>query len=441
MIFSHLKIKKLISAYLDGEATEKEKQLVEDHLKQCEGCKKYFQALQKVSFALSQDKGEDVSPDLEQRIKTNFLGDKYKGVAKMNKNKLVIGISSGALAILLMFVLVGQMYVKRSTQARIYEGADWANENYKQGVQIFDLTGKTLLPSMDGNRQESTGHRGYGSELSKNATKLLFDRRVDDKEKYVSSQITSMPVDEAPIVIVEPYLPATGQEDKLIRSAGVGLEVKDVQKAYEEVVRISKEKKGYLATANFNEHRTGKIGASIVLRVPKEKFEETVDEIRKIGEVKRFDIQGVDVSRDYNALTTELSTLKVVYDKIVEKLKEKKTDINNAIRLESELTPIAKRMENIRDQIAKYDNLISMSTITVNLYATSWRLLLQENLKEVKQKLVELFANFIKCAVDALPAIMVIASLCIVLAVAVFVAVRVAKKIFKKKTSDQENEK
>ncbi|MFA5337992.1 MAG: von Willebrand factor type A domain-containing protein [Candidatus Omnitrophota bacterium] len=118
MIFIHSKIKKLISAYLDNEVSEKEKNLVEEHLKKSTFCRKYYENLQKLSSTLNKYREEDLSPDLEQRIKKNFLGEKYKGVAKMKNKKLIVGISSGALAILIMFVFVGhlQSYLKHSLE-------------------------------------------------------------------------------------------------------------------------------------------------------------------------------------------------------------------------------------------------------------------------------------------------------------------------------------
>ena len=117
-MFTHFKIKRLISAYLDNEVSEKEKNLVEEHLKKCTFCRKYYESLQKLSSTLGKYKEEELSPDLEQRIKSNFLGEKYKGVAKMKNKRLIFGISSGALAILIMFVFVGhlQSYLKHSLE-------------------------------------------------------------------------------------------------------------------------------------------------------------------------------------------------------------------------------------------------------------------------------------------------------------------------------------
>ncbi len=437
-MFIHAKIKKLISAYLDGELKEKDKLLVENHLKECAECKKYYQELERVSFALIQDKGEDVSPDLEQRIRNNFLGDKYKREAKMKNKKLIIGISSGALAILLMFIFVGSMqgYLRKNVPRGLQFNSEQTGGQYSPG-----LTTQSQLGYSDNRESVSFsraipqtingGRIGYTDEKSPWIT--AYTESAADYStggypasktiKIVSGNVKTIVDDqiitsqnEGPIVIVEPYLPATGQEEKIIRSADATIEVKDVAKAYDEVVKISTSKKGYLAMANFNQITGGKIVAQLVLRVPKSKFEETVDELRKLGEVKRFDLEGVDVSRQYNALVSELNTIKVVYDKIEQKLKEKKTDITGAMRLESELTPYAKSIEAIRNQLNQYDNLISLSTIKVNLEATSWKLLFQENLKDVQRRLAQILSGIVKGLINLLPLLLTLVCFTVVVA-------------------------
>jgi len=462
MIFIHPKIKKLISAYLDNEVSEKEKNLVEEHLKKCTFCRKYYEGLQKLSSTLGKYKEEELSPDLEQRIKSNFLGGKYKGVAKMKNKKLIFGISSGALAILLMFVFVGHMqnYLWRSTQGRLQNSADkggiYEIEQYSPGLPfsyekrkkfanynvVRQPKANAYVPSVSNSVQHSGSSKlikenerwvttTEGSSANWSSPELGRGRYI----KPLSTEAIESAAQEGPIVIVEPYLPATGKEDKLIRNAQATLEVENIQKVYDEIVKIGKGKNGYLAAANFNESTSGRISAQIILRVPKEKFEETIDEVRKLGQVKRFDINSIDVSQDYNALVSELNTIKTVYDKIADKLKEKKTDIQQAIRLESELTPIAKRIEAIRNKISEYDNLISVSTITINLYEISWKLMIQESVKETKQRFVAFVSGLLRNSINLLPVLVIICVVGVIAIVLTKKLIRAIKNLFSKKSS------
>ncbi|MDD4954927.1 MAG: DUF4349 domain-containing protein [Candidatus Omnitrophica bacterium] len=453
MIFFHSKIKKLISAYLDGEANEKEKNLVEEHLKKCIFCRKYCENLRKLSSALDKYKEEELSPDLEQRIKFNFLGEKYKGVAKMKNKKLIFGISSGALAILLMFMFVG--HIQHSTQGRMHDAAFELSgkKQYERAIGALSLgklsasadgIGEQYSPALVSGKQSQNNSERFKSSgdtrwITTTDNSSVTWQSVEGRggyyyDKPLSVEAIEGAAPEGPIVIVEPYLPATGKEDKLIRNAEATLEVENIQKVYDEIVKIGKGNNGYLASANFNESTSGKVSAQIILRVPKEKFEETIASVRKLGQVKRFSISSVDISQDYNALVSELNTIKTVYDKIAEKLKEKKTDIQQAVRLESQLTPIAKRMGDIRNRIAQYDNLISVSTITINLYEVSWKLMIQESIKETKQHFAAFVSGLLKNSIGLLFLLVMVCAALVAFVALKTKIVKVVKMIFTKKS-------
>ena len=68
-MIQHLKIKKLISAYSDRECSPEEVTLVEAHLKQCAKCADELKSLDKVSVQLQAWQDQDLTPDLERRIK------------------------------------------------------------------------------------------------------------------------------------------------------------------------------------------------------------------------------------------------------------------------------------------------------------------------------------------------------------------------------------
>ena len=471
-MFKHLKIRKLLSAYIDKEVSAQEKKQIEAHLKECRVCSRHLEELRKTSSAMGKWKDEGMSLDLEQKIKNDFLSDKYKGVVGMrNKTKVLVGLGSVALTAFLAFVLVGQMYIRKGMQGRFKSvGDDIGGEYY---AEVDDLStnyepyysAESTIKEFefaDNERNYKGGHDkdGYAtrslekpasgtfreerSSLSKvGKTRIYGDRKnrqvAAKKKRYLGASSPQdlgylTPKEQGSVVIIEPYLPAYGDQEKVIRNADAELEVKDVQKTYDEVVKVIKEKGGYLSGANFYEAKTGKVTARIVLRVPKGKFEETLDQIRKLGDVKRFNIQSTDVSHEYKTLATELKTIKVVYDKIVKKLQEKRTDIEGAMQLESELTPYLRRIEAIKSQLARYDNLIAMPTITVKLYATSWNVMFKENLKEIARQLIALVSGAIRVILRILPTLLGIIILGSVIYAIIIFIIKGIKKTFKKKS-------
>ncbi|MDD5195708.1 MAG: DUF4349 domain-containing protein [Candidatus Omnitrophica bacterium] len=441
-MFAHARIKKLISAYLDGEVSDKEKIRVEEHLRSCAKCKKYWQELQATSIGMKEWRDEEISPDLEQEIRSRFLWQKTKG-GTMKKTKLFAGAASVALVTLLVFMLAGSMEsYKRNTQGKLAAVGDQIGDGYYPILH-------TVEKKMRGHSNRSMNSARTARFASTGSTLHLFSPPHLTSNEYAHNEAAGeygasvykaavgvyAYEDGGPIITVQPYLPATGTEEKLIRTADLGLEVNDVQTAYDKIVAISKDNKGFLAQANFSELGRGKISARLSVRIPKDKFETTLDEIRKLGRVKTFNIDSVDVSSDYAKLVTELNTQKIVYDKILEKLKEKKTDIDKAIRLESELSPVTKQIEAIKAQISKYDNLIAMPTITVEVFSTNWQLLMQQNIKTAKERLVNIFADLINAAIDLLPAAVCIILLLLTALLVVSGITIIIKLVFRKKSS------
>jgi Ca-activated chloride channel homolog len=119
-MFKHEKIKELFSAYLDQELSSNEQRNVENHLEGCASCRKEFNAFHKLQDTLSVWKDEELSLDLEQKIKKSFYTKQHKEVAKM-KSKKKLFISSAALATFLVCVVVffSSGHLRRSVRQEV----------------------------------------------------------------------------------------------------------------------------------------------------------------------------------------------------------------------------------------------------------------------------------------------------------------------------------
>lgn len=107
MNMNHEDLKILISAYLDGEVTPEEKDLVENHLASCESCQKDYVEFQKVSSSLKRWPKERLSPDVQLDIKGRLAQTKEKN---MNKRELSIQWASVASVVMVMAVSAFGMY-------------------------------------------------------------------------------------------------------------------------------------------------------------------------------------------------------------------------------------------------------------------------------------------------------------------------------------------
>jgi len=158
-MFKHKNFKEMFSAYLDGELTPQEQQAAIEHLEQCASCRKEFNALQRLERSLKSWKDQDLSLDLEQMIERNYLPKKNKKeVAKMKSpKKLFVGVTSGALAILLAFgiVLHMQTYSKRGLQGRVRDARQQALFQYQpEDIGLTIESGYNVWPPVFSSERE-----------------------------------------------------------------------------------------------------------------------------------------------------------------------------------------------------------------------------------------------------------------------------------------------
>ncbi len=142
----HIEFEKLISAYFDGWITPHEKDLVENHLKECPSCRTYYEELSKLSSNLKSWQDESLSPDLEQRIKKRVENLKSKKEREMeNENRfLLTRVGSGILGVLVL-VFVLQIYSQRGIQGRLKQATDDISDQYQVGNKNVVTLGRMQL--------------------------------------------------------------------------------------------------------------------------------------------------------------------------------------------------------------------------------------------------------------------------------------------------------
>ncbi len=124
-MIDHIKIRELISVDYDGQTSAEEKQVVEQHLKDCPQCRKYAEGFPKLSAALHAWPNEDLSPDLEQKIQGRLQRMKSKEGTQMKTKPGLLAVGGGGLiAAFLVLVVSMQVYTQRGLQGRLRDAAD-----------------------------------------------------------------------------------------------------------------------------------------------------------------------------------------------------------------------------------------------------------------------------------------------------------------------------
>jgi hypothetical protein len=159
---------------------------------------------------------------------------------------------------------------------------------------------------------------------------------------------------------------------KVIRNADVTIEVEDFNAAYARVNSIISAF-GYIQEANISrdkvhvDSKTKLITkGTIVLRVDKDRFDSVLGSLFGLGEVLGQSISADDVTDKFFDTESRLRLLKYEQSRLEDYLK-KITDPDTIFKTESRLTDIRHEIEGLTGTLNKWNNLVQLSTITLNM--------------------------------------------------------------------------
>lgn len=154
----------------------------------------------------------------------------------------------------------------------------------------------------------------------------------------------------------------------VIRTATITLAVENTIEATTSVRNIAATKGGFVfSSTTYVDH--GHNYAQLTIRIPSDRFDDTVSELRSAGwvdEVIREESGSQDVSGEFVDNESRLAALEETQRRYMELLSEAST-IDEILRLESELTNIRTQIESIRGRQNYLSEMTSFSTISVNL--------------------------------------------------------------------------
>src|SRR5438309_6850870 len=108
--------------------------------------------------------------------------------------------------------------------------------------------------------------------------------------------------------------------------------------------------------------RTGRI----TFQVPNAKFDDALVTLRKMGQVRQFDVSGTDVSAQYVDLQSRLASAQAQRDAYLALLNRAQS-IQDIVLLQNQLAPIVAQIEQLEGQIDNLDRTTTYGTITATI--------------------------------------------------------------------------
>ena len=434
---------KKLSAYLDDQLDAQQKLAVSNHLKGCKFCAEELTRLEALAAKLKTWQVPPIKPEFDAAVTDKIVSwELGKGDVKMKRKTWAILIPSGVLAGIFVFLFVGMFahmqgqfeVSKRVLQGRA-RGSGFKSE-VSQGREVESPSYISQDASMvQAAALESSGNDQYKPFYSTDVLQgtLGFDSAsgktdIDASSARVMRQAFQSPASspsenylakeeqgQGTVIVIQPGLPATGQGEKIIRTGDITIEVENGKETYKKVSDLCQELGGFLSSSNFYRDNEGREAGTITLRIPKDKFTAALDRLSALGKVQDINTDSKDVSQEYANLTSQLDAAMVVYKKMLEALQKKQVTIPEAMRLESEITPILKRVQDLKNKIESLNNLISFTTVTAHFYETraSFKAL-KESSRFIRESILTAGIKAVQLLAKAIPVIIILAVVLVV---------------------------
>ncbi|MFN8098502.1 MAG: DUF4349 domain-containing protein [Dermatophilaceae bacterium] len=170
-------------------------------------------------------------------------------------------------------------------------------------------------------------------------------------------------------------------DQKLVRTATLSLQVNDIGQATARVRAANLAAGGIVLSENIGSYPSGegdtttgtaKVSvnphtyAVLVVSVPVDKLDATLDELQKIGTVLDRRSETQNVTEDYVDVQARVASMKKSVAR-VQDLIGRTSDIDQLVRLEQELSTRQADLESMEARLASLDRQTARSPITVNL--------------------------------------------------------------------------
>jgi hypothetical protein len=156
-------------------------------------------------------------------------------------------------------------------------------------------------------------------------------------------------------------------DQKVIKTGYLTLLVKKVGDSVSEITGIATSKGGFVLSSSIYTSPDETQSGTITLKVPVDKFEETVENLKEIAvSVERENLSGQDVTEEYTDLQAQLKNYRAEEEQYLEILKRTNT-IEETLSVTEKLSLVRGKIERVEGQIKYLESQTDMSTITATL--------------------------------------------------------------------------
>lgn len=341
-----------ISLYIDDEMTEIDKKEFELHFLKCDRCRQEYENM--INILKSVRDQEQVELPDNYRFE---LRRKLKEVAKEEKKinwRVISSIAAGLIIMIISISMFSDNLPFSLKDKSVTQSIDNESKEDKASMDIDKTMGIMEAESPETETFENSSTED--SNIAVNSAPLKENELQGDK-----------PLNDFGIMASRSNL---GNVRKSVKEAYLSINIDESNSVSELITNYVEEKGGFIESINIesSEDETGTIQKSylIKIRIPCDKFDETLDFLRQIGRL--VDEQSVqnDVTENYYRIEANLTSL---YDQenLLMEILNKAEDKKDKLLVEDELKKVKEEINSESSALEEIDNSIILSTIDTKI--------------------------------------------------------------------------
>ena len=152
---------------------------------------------------------------------------------------------------------------------------------------------------------------------------------------------------------------------KIIQSTSVDIHVEKVSREFFEIAQIAETNGGFVVNSPPSTIDDEQV-ADITIRVPGDRYQNVLNQIRGMGDVQQQSSNANDVTEEFTDLQARLRTLEATEQRYLELLAEA-NGINEILIVQDRLDSVRGQIEQVQGRINLLDGLTELATITAHL--------------------------------------------------------------------------
>jgi hypothetical protein len=212
-----------------------------------------------------------------------------------------------------------------------------------------------------------TGCMGLGSSGTVSSSQALYSsdasNRIAESKMALAGNGAAAPV---PASAPAADLAQGSIDTKIIKTASITLEVRDVPGSVESLKAIAAAKGGYLSSTNTQKNYNNQLTGTVVIRIPQAEFDNALSGVKALGTVKSVSTQGEDVTEEYvdlQAQKTSYQNQLAQYNEIMKKA----VKVSDVIEIQAQIDNVQTNLNRLEGRLKYLNSRIDLSTITVYL--------------------------------------------------------------------------